>query len=118
MNSRTLNLARLSRDAYTAKLQYQRIRMEELEMMKAIVEDECEETQVLLNQTERQIGQIRKQLYSSGGIAACRKTGQWHLFTSDTTSRAGRFSSSSNIPHSSVSISSSSPPSPVPDKVD
>lgn len=115
-----LSLARLNRDACTAKMQYQRIRMQELEMMRAIVEDEYEETQVSLSRAEGQIGQIRKQLYDSGGITACRKTGQWPRLFHGTSPRASSFSDfscSSDTPYSSVH-SMSSPPSPTPDKVD
>ena len=72
MNSQMLNLARLSRDVYAAKMQYQCLRMQELEMMRAVVKDEHEETQVSLSQMECQIGQIHKQLYDSGGITENR----------------------------------------------
>lgn len=70
MLRKQLDIARLNRDAYTAKIQYQRIRMQELEMMRSLVEDECEETQVLLTRTERQIGEIRAQLCRSRGMSA------------------------------------------------
>lgn len=66
MLRKQLGVARLSRDAYTAKIEYQRKRMQELEMMKSLVEDECEETQVFLTKTERQIGQIRAQMCRIG----------------------------------------------------
>ena len=121
MNSQMLNLAQLSQDIYAAKMQYQCLHMQELEMMRAVVEDEHEETQVSLSQMEHQIGQICKQLYDSGGITACRKTGQWSCLFNGTTSHASgfdRFSCSFDTPHPSVSISSSSPPSPAPVKVD
>ena len=61
-------------------MQYQRLRMQELEMMKDVMGDELEETQGYLNQMEGQIGQIHQDLSGSwakpGGNAE-----QWgHLF--------------------------------------
>lgn len=51
MDKKMLHLVQMSRDFYVAKMQYQRLRMRELEMMKVIIRDELEETQGYLNQT-------------------------------------------------------------------
>ena len=112
INHQRLDLARLSQDTYTVKMQYQCLRMQELEMMRALVEDEYEETQVSLNQTKCEIGQIRKQLYHSGGIIACRGIEHTYLFNDAVPQTSGfdRFSTPDSFVHSS-------PPSPVPDQV-
>lgn len=70
MNREMLQLARMSRDACNAKIQYNRLRAQELEKMRSLVEDEIEASQACLTQVERQIGQIRKRLYASGGMAS------------------------------------------------
>ncbi|KAI9568309.1 hypothetical protein HD554DRAFT_2260079 [Boletus coccyginus] len=54
MNKQMLDLARMTREVYAAKMQYQRLRMQELEMIKLVMGDELEETQGCLNQMERQ----------------------------------------------------------------
>lgn len=56
INRQRLGMARLSRDAYTAKMEYQRLRMRELEMMRALVEDEYEETQASTRRCVRLVG--------------------------------------------------------------
>ncbi|KAF8123669.1 hypothetical protein EV363DRAFT_1179499 [Boletus edulis] len=68
MTTQMLHLSRKSRDVYTAKLHYQHLRMQELDMMKNIMQDELEEIQVYLNRAEHQIGQIRQELH--GGRTA------------------------------------------------
>lgn len=50
----------MSREVYTVKMKYQRLRMQELEMVRSIAEGELEESQVYLNQMGHQIGHIRK----------------------------------------------------------
>ena len=67
MNKRILELARVSREVYIAKMRYQRLRMRELEMMKAVMGDELEETQGYLNQMDGQVGEIHEDLF--GGLA-------------------------------------------------
>lgn len=62
-----LDVARKSRDVYTARIHYQRLRLQELKMIQRALVDELEESQAGLDTTERQIGQIRKQLYSNNG---------------------------------------------------
>ncbi|KAG9309379.1 hypothetical protein JVU11DRAFT_10621 [Chiua virens] len=118
MNQKMLSLAQLSRSICTAKMHYQHLRMQELEMMKEVVENQYEDTQFSLNQTHRQIGEIRRQLYNSGGITACGETGPWSSLFNSSTSRACGFNEfSSSALCSSVSISGSIPPSPVSVKV-
>lgn len=91
MDTQMLHLARQSRDAYNAKIQYQRLRLQELEMMRCFTEDELAESEVSLRQVERRLGQIRKRLYANGGIPGidqCRM--QWSgLFRVDGSSCAG-----------------------------
>ena len=67
MNKRILELARVSREVYIAKMRYQHLRMRELEMMKAVMGDELEETQGYLNQMDGQVGEIHEDLF--GGLA-------------------------------------------------
>lgn len=69
MATRMLHLARISRDVFTTKIRYQRLRMQELQMMQSILVDELEASQVSLDRMEGQIGEIRKQVYSTGGVA-------------------------------------------------
>lgn len=69
MNTQMLHLARKSRDVYNAKIHYQRLRMQELQMVQGILVDELEASQGCLDMMERQIGEIRTQVYPSGGIA-------------------------------------------------
>ncbi|KAF8414433.1 hypothetical protein L210DRAFT_3509235 [Boletus edulis BED1] len=76
MNTQTLHIARMSRDVHTARVQYHRLRMRELEMKRSFVEDELEESQASLSRVERQIGQIRKRLYDSGCAASVDQSRQ------------------------------------------
>ncbi|KAI9453752.1 hypothetical protein HD554DRAFT_2043271 [Boletus coccyginus] len=79
MNKQMLDLARMTREVYAAKMQYQRLRMQELEMIKLVMGDELEETQGCLNQMERQVGQIHQDLLDSGAISGSN-AGLWtHL---------------------------------------
>lgn len=88
MNTQMLRIARTSRDAHNTKIQYHRIRLRELDMMRSLVADELEESQISLDEVERQIGHIRKRLYASGGTASIEQCGKWSgLF--DASSCAG-----------------------------
>ena len=61
-------------------MQYQRLRMQELEMMKDVMGDELEETQGYLDQMEGQIGQIHRDLSDSWAKLGGNSE-QWaHLF--------------------------------------
>ncbi|KAF8119593.1 hypothetical protein EV363DRAFT_1402575 [Boletus edulis] len=66
MNKKILGLARMSREVYVAKMQYQRLRMRELEMLKDVMGDELEETRGNLNQMEHQVGHIHRDLSNTG----------------------------------------------------
>lgn len=90
MEKQILHLARKSREVYAAKISYQRLRMEELEMIRSIMQDQLEVSQVYLNGSERQIGQIRQGLFSKGGIAGGKtgSTEQWtRVLEVDASSR-------------------------------
>ncbi|KAG6370924.1 hypothetical protein JVT61DRAFT_10771 [Boletus reticuloceps] len=56
MNKQMLDLARMTREVYVARMQYQRLRMQELEMIKLVMREELEELGGYLNQMECQVG--------------------------------------------------------------
>lgn len=64
---RMLQLARASRDAFTARLQYHRLRLKELELMCSVVTDECEVAETFVKKAEWQIGEIKHILNREGG---------------------------------------------------
>ncbi|KAG1845033.1 hypothetical protein C8R48DRAFT_678255 [Suillus tomentosus] len=65
-NQRMLELSRISRRAFAAKMEYQRLRTEELELMTSLLKDEMEESQGHLTKTDLQIGSLRNDLHDAG----------------------------------------------------
>jgi hypothetical protein len=61
-----LELSRVSRRTVAAKMEYQRLRTEELELITAIIRDEHEESKGHLTTTDLQIGSLRNDLYDAG----------------------------------------------------
>lgn len=80
MNKLALGLARTSRDVCMAKIQYQRLRLQELELIKAFIGDELEETQGCFSQMEHQVSQIHQDLLGSRAVEPGSNTGQWARF--------------------------------------
>ncbi|KAG1780996.1 hypothetical protein EV702DRAFT_1250538 [Suillus placidus] len=63
---RMLELSRVSRQALAARMEYQRLRTEELGLITSIVHDELEESQSRLIRADLQIGSLRNDLYDAG----------------------------------------------------
>ena len=63
-----LQLARASRDAFAAYLRFHRLRVKELDMMRTIAADECEQAEVFLRKADWQIGEIKHVLDREGGV--------------------------------------------------
>ncbi|KAG1866443.1 hypothetical protein C8R48DRAFT_672179 [Suillus tomentosus] len=61
-----LELSRISRRAFAAKMEYQRLRAEELELMASLLKDEMEEVHGHLTKTDLQIGSLRNDLHDAG----------------------------------------------------
>ncbi|OAX37152.1 hypothetical protein K503DRAFT_251407 [Rhizopogon vinicolor AM-OR11-026] len=66
---RILELSWVGRRTIIAKMNYQRLRTEELQLTISIMEDEAEELQVRLNRMGFQIGSIRNDLFGAGVTA-------------------------------------------------
>jgi hypothetical protein len=64
-----LELSRVTRRALATRLRYQRIRAQELELMKSIHEDETELTQTELKDVDLQIRSIQTMLCDGGLVA-------------------------------------------------
>ncbi|KAG1844503.1 hypothetical protein DFJ58DRAFT_802474 [Suillus subalutaceus] len=58
MNKRMLELSRITRRAFAARIQFQRLRSHELELMKSLVDDEIEQVKTQINAIDLQIGSI------------------------------------------------------------
>ncbi|KAI9568507.1 hypothetical protein HD554DRAFT_2172292 [Boletus coccyginus] len=56
---RMLQLAHASRDAFAASVWYHRLRLKELEIMRTIATDRCDQAKVWLKQADWQIGEIK-----------------------------------------------------------
>jgi len=63
---RTLQLARASREAFAARAKYRLLRIHEADVIRTIAYDKYEEAQSLVKDVERQIGEIRHTMSSSG----------------------------------------------------
>lgn len=63
---RMLELSRASRRAFFAQVQYCRLRLQEIEVMRTIAVDECEEAEARLKRADSQIGEIRHLLHANG----------------------------------------------------
>ncbi|KAG1724155.1 uncharacterized protein EDB91DRAFT_1255372 [Suillus paluster] len=61
-----LELSCVSRWTFTTKMEYQRLRAEELSLIMAIVHDELEESKGHMTQTDLQIGSLQNKLYDAG----------------------------------------------------
>ncbi|KAI6026894.1 hypothetical protein BKA83DRAFT_4588979 [Pisolithus microcarpus] len=61
-----LQLAHASRDAFAAGIQYHRLCLQEIEMMRIMVTDEYEEAEALLKAADCQIGQVKHSLNCEG----------------------------------------------------
>ncbi|KAF8119597.1 hypothetical protein EV363DRAFT_1176118 [Boletus edulis] len=69
MNKQMLDLARMTREVYVARMQYQRLRMQELEMIKLVMREELEELGGYLNQMECQVGRIHQDPLDTGVLS-------------------------------------------------
>ena len=76
MNKQILDLTRMTREVYAAKMQYQHLRMQELELMKLVMGNELEETKRYLDEMECQVGQVHQDLLDSGAISGSN-AGLW-----------------------------------------
>jgi hypothetical protein len=61
-----LELSRISRRALAARMEYQRLRTEELGLITSILRDELEESRSCLIKADLQIGSLRNNLYDAG----------------------------------------------------
>ena len=61
-----LQLARASRNAFSAQAKYRRLRLREIEVMYMITVDECEKADVLLKRADLQVGEVRHILTVNG----------------------------------------------------
>jgi hypothetical protein len=61
-----LELSHISRRTFAAKMEYQRLRAEELELITDIMRDELEECKGHLTKADLQIGSLRNDLYDAG----------------------------------------------------
>ena len=79
MNKQILDLTRMTQEVYAAKMQYQRLCIQELELMKLVMEDELEETKGYLDEMKCQVDQVHQDLLDSGVISESN-AGLWtHL---------------------------------------
>ncbi|KAG1880041.1 hypothetical protein F4604DRAFT_1922730 [Suillus subluteus] len=58
LNKRMLELSRITRRAFAARIRFQRLRSHELELMKSLVDDEIEQVKTQINAIDLQIGSI------------------------------------------------------------
>ncbi|KAG1793489.1 uncharacterized protein HD556DRAFT_1443604 [Suillus plorans] len=65
-NQRMLELSRISRRTFAAKMEYQRLRAEELELITSLMRDEMEESQAHLKRADLQIGSLQNSLHNAG----------------------------------------------------
>jgi hypothetical protein len=63
---RMLQLARASRHSFSAQVQYCRLRLQEIEVMRTIAMDECDAAEAALQRAESQVGELRHVLHSNG----------------------------------------------------
>lgn len=61
-----LELSRISRQTFAAKMEYQRLRAEELELITSLMKDEMEESQAHVTKADLQIGSLRNSLHDAG----------------------------------------------------
>lgn len=61
-----LELSHISHRTFAAKMEYQRLRAEELELITSLMRDEMEESQAHLKRTDLQIGSLRNSLHDAG----------------------------------------------------
>ncbi|KAG1883458.1 hypothetical protein F4604DRAFT_1920662 [Suillus subluteus] len=61
-----LELSRVSRQTFAAKIEYQRLHAEELELITAIIRDELEESKGHVTKADLQIGSLQNDLYDAG----------------------------------------------------
>lgn len=71
-------LARVSRRTRAAQMEYQRLRAEELRLIRSIMEDEVEESNAYLNRTDLQIGSVRNDLFNAGVAAIGSNGSKYH----------------------------------------
>ncbi|KAI6100206.1 hypothetical protein F5141DRAFT_324555 [Pisolithus sp. B1] len=82
---RTLQVARATRNELAASVKYHRLRLQEIELMRTMVIDECEEAEALLKAADRQIGEIKHTLNCEGRGAL--NFGIQHLPAGDGSNR-------------------------------
>ncbi|KAI5986598.1 hypothetical protein EDD15DRAFT_2373032 [Pisolithus albus] len=58
-SQRRLHIARATRDALAASLRYHQLRLREIELMRTMAIDECEEAEALLKAADRQVGEVK-----------------------------------------------------------
>ncbi|KAG1892022.1 hypothetical protein F4604DRAFT_1672137 [Suillus subluteus] len=73
LNQRMLKLSRITCRAIAARMHYQRLRSRELDLIKSILDDETELSQVQLKGMDLQIGAIRNVLQDGGVMAIGNK---------------------------------------------
>lgn len=61
-----LELARASRDAFAAHLRYHRLRIKELDIMRVVATDGCDQAEAFLQKADWQIGEIKYILNRDG----------------------------------------------------
>jgi len=65
-STRMLQLARASREAFAAYAKYRLLRLHEVDVLRTIAYDDFEEAQSFVKDADRQIGELRHDMSSSG----------------------------------------------------
>ena len=93
-----LQLARASREAFAAHAKYQRLRIQEIEIMRLSAVDDYEEAAAVVQRADHQIGELRHTL-TSNGRAVGDGTARFHLNeTSSDISSIDGISEAANSP--------------------
>jgi hypothetical protein len=98
-----LQLARASRDALAAYLRFHRLRVKELDMMRAIAANECDQAEIFLRKAEWQIGEIKHILNHEGGGLLEQSTLSAFGLSGNEPSGSGRDECASNASSTSCS---------------